>query len=157
MHGIVYQISTEPVDLDDYISEDTVSVGDMAVFDYLYDTEKEVRQERIHNLVENVLPKGMFTIAPDGEAIIYQEASRRGESRISNSSEPKPQTSTRKISWSGLAPPISYKRLSSTLSVAALTSLPKPVVAMAPPNVHATSCSWWANLKPVRNSTSAQS
>lgn len=99
MHGIVYQISTEPVDLDDYISEDTVSVGDMAGFDYLYDTEKEVRQERIHNLVENVLPKGMFTIAPDGEAIIYQEASRRGESRISNFSEPKPQTSTRKIAF----------------------------------------------------------
>ncbi len=72
MHGTIYQISTEPVDLDDYISEDTVSVGDMAGFDYLYDTEEEERQERIQNLVENVLPKGMFIIATDGEAIVYQ-------------------------------------------------------------------------------------
>ena len=66
MHGTIYQISMEPVDLDDYISEDTVSVGDMAGFDYLYDTEKEKRQERIQNLVENVFPKGMFAMAPDG-------------------------------------------------------------------------------------------
>lgn len=66
MHGTIYQISTEPVDLNDYISEDTVSVGDMAGFDYLYDTEKEERQERIQNLVENVFPKGMFTCSAPG-------------------------------------------------------------------------------------------
>ncbi len=72
MHGIIYQISTEPIDRDDYIGDDTVSEGDMAGFDYLYDTEKEERQEHIQYLVENILPEGMFTIAPDGEAIIYQ-------------------------------------------------------------------------------------
>ena len=55
MHGIIYQISTEPIDCDDYIGDDTVSAGDMAGFDYLYDTEKEERQEHIQYLVENIL------------------------------------------------------------------------------------------------------
>ena len=39
MHGIVYQISTSHIDSDDYIGIDTVSEGDMAGFNYLYDTE----------------------------------------------------------------------------------------------------------------------
>lgn len=38
MHGTIYQISTESIDRDDYIGDDTVSAGDMAGFDYLYDT-----------------------------------------------------------------------------------------------------------------------
>ena len=72
MHGTIYQISNKRVDRDDYINEDSVSEGEMAGFDYLYDTKKEDRRERIQNLAENVLPKGMFTIAPDGEALVYQ-------------------------------------------------------------------------------------
>lgn len=72
MHGTIYQISNKRVDRDDYINEDSVSEGEMAGFDYLYDTKKEERRERIQNLAENVLPKGMFTIAPDGEALVYQ-------------------------------------------------------------------------------------
>ena len=72
MHGIVYQISTSPIDCDDYIGIDTVSEGDMAGFDYLYDTEESERSELIHDLVERILPKGMFTLDTDNETLVYQ-------------------------------------------------------------------------------------
>lgn len=72
MHGIIYQISDSPIDRDNYIGVDTVSEGDMAGFDYLYDTTEEERRKQIQYLVEHTLPKGMFTIDTDGETIVYQ-------------------------------------------------------------------------------------
>lgn len=72
MHGIVFQISTSPIDSDDYIGIDTVSEGDMAGFNYLYDTEEGERSELIHDLVERILPKVMFTLDADNETIVYQ-------------------------------------------------------------------------------------
>ena len=72
MHGIIYQISDSPIDRDDYIGVDTVSEGDMADFDYLYDTTEEERRKQIQYLVEHTLPKGMFTIDTDDETLVYQ-------------------------------------------------------------------------------------
>ena len=72
MHGIVFQISTSPIDSDDYIGIDTVSEGDMAGFNYLYDTEEGERSELIHDLVERIPPKGMFTLEADNETLVYQ-------------------------------------------------------------------------------------
>ncbi len=72
MHGIVFQISTSPIDSDDYIGIDTVSEGDMAGFNYLYDTEEGERSELIHDLAERILPKGMFTLEADNETLVYQ-------------------------------------------------------------------------------------
>lgn len=71
MHGIIYQISDSPIDRDNYIGVDTVSEGDMAGFDYLYDTTEEERRKQIQYLVEHTLPKGMFTIGTDGETLVY--------------------------------------------------------------------------------------
>lgn len=72
MHGIIYQISDSPIDRDNYIGVDTVSEGDMAGFDYLYDTTEEERRKQIQYLVEHTLPKVMFTIDTDGETLVYQ-------------------------------------------------------------------------------------
>lgn len=72
MHGIIYQISDSPIDRDNYIGVDTISEGDMAGFDYLYDTTEEERRKQIQYLVEHTLPKGMFTIGTDGETLVYQ-------------------------------------------------------------------------------------
>lgn len=72
MYGIVFQISTSPIDSDDYIGIDAVSEGDMAGFNYLYDTEEGERSELIHDLVERILPKGMFTLEADNETLVYQ-------------------------------------------------------------------------------------
>ena len=72
MYGIVFQISTSPIDSDDYIGIDAVSEGDIAGFNYLYDTEEGERSELIHDLVERILPKGMFTLEADNETLVYQ-------------------------------------------------------------------------------------
>lgn len=72
MHGIIYQISSSPIDRDDRIGIDTVSEGEMAGFDYLYDTDEEERREQIEYLVNHTFPKGMFTIDTDGETLVYQ-------------------------------------------------------------------------------------
>ena len=72
MYEIVFQNSTSPIDSDDYIGIDAVSEGDMAGFNYLYDTEEGERSELIHDLVERILPKGMFTLEADNETLVYQ-------------------------------------------------------------------------------------
>lgn len=72
MHGTIYQISTEHIDRDDYIGVETVSEGEMAGFDYLYETEEGERSKSIQYLAERILPKGMFSIAADGESLVYQ-------------------------------------------------------------------------------------
>lgn len=101
MHGIVYQISTSPIDCDDYIGIDTVSEGDMAGFDYLYDTEESERSELIHDLVERILPKGMFTLDTDNETLVYQGGFEAWRSRISTLSEQRRKPLTRTTSWNG--------------------------------------------------------
>lgn len=72
MRGTIYQINTEHIDRDDYISVDTVSEGEMAGFGSLCETEEGKRSEIIRYLVERILPKGMFTIEADGETLVYQ-------------------------------------------------------------------------------------
>lgn len=101
MHGIIYQISDSPIDRDDYIGVDTVSEGDMADFDYLYDTTEEERRKQIQYLVEHTLPKGMFTMTRTTRRLCIKAVSRSGESRISTLSEQGRKQSTRKTSWNG--------------------------------------------------------
>ena len=72
MHGIIYQISIQPIDPDDYIGVDTVAEGEMADFDYLDDTPEADRHEHIQYLVDHTLPKGMFIIDTDGGTLVYQ-------------------------------------------------------------------------------------
>ena len=53
------------MDKDDYMNEDTLMQGDDSFFDYCAEIDDEERQYHIDNLVNNILPKGMFELVSD--------------------------------------------------------------------------------------------
>ena len=62
MHSTIFQITTEKVEKGDYLNEDTLLQGDNSDLDYCSDIDEEDRRERIECLVNEILPKGMFTL-----------------------------------------------------------------------------------------------
>lgn len=62
MHSTIFQITTEKVEEGGFLNEDTLPQGDYSELDYCSDIDDGERKERIENLVNNVLPEGMFTL-----------------------------------------------------------------------------------------------
>ena len=90
MHSKIFQITRTRVDKDNYLNEDTLMQGDDSFFDYCAEIDDEERQYHIDNLVNNILPKGMFefvstipydtmVVRHNGEKILSQtfEAGRK--------------------------------------------------------------------------------
>lgn len=65
MHSSVYQITTEKVEKGDFLNEDTLFQGNNSELDYCSDIDNEERKERIKDLVNKILPEGMFTLIDD--------------------------------------------------------------------------------------------
>ncbi len=65
MHSTIFQITTERVRKGCFLNEDTLTQGDGANIDYCGNITEEERRERIERLVNNILPKGMFTLMED--------------------------------------------------------------------------------------------
>ena len=65
MHSKIFQITRTRVDKDNYLNEDTLMQGDDSFFDYCAEIDDEERQYHIDNLVNNILPKGMFEFVSD--------------------------------------------------------------------------------------------
>ncbi len=65
MHSYIYQIGTKPFPEEEHLTPENVFEGNDIFLDYTYDLTSEERLEAIENLVENVLPKGMFTLSTD--------------------------------------------------------------------------------------------
>lgn len=65
MHSRIFQISTEPIDKENYLNEDTLQQGDGSFYDYCSEIDEENRKEDIANLVNYALPKGMFELISD--------------------------------------------------------------------------------------------
>ena len=63
MHSTIYQICIKPIAESDYLSIDNIVAGEMASISYVYDNTEEGRKHDIKNLLENILPKGMFTLS----------------------------------------------------------------------------------------------
>lgn len=57
MHSRIFQISTEPIDKENYLNEDTLQQGDGSFYDYCSEIDEEDRKEDIANLVNHALPK----------------------------------------------------------------------------------------------------
>ena len=64
MHSRVFQISTEQIDKENYLDENTLNQGDDSFYDYCANIDDEERKEDIANLV-NYLPKGMFELVSE--------------------------------------------------------------------------------------------
>lgn len=79
MHSTIFQITTEKVEKCDYLNEDTLFQGDNSELDYCSDIDDNERKERIENLVNKILPEGMFTLIDEntirynGGAAAWQE------------------------------------------------------------------------------------
>ena len=65
MHSKIFQITQTRVDKDNYLNEDTLMQGDNSFFDYCAEIDDEARKFHIDNLVNNILPKGMFELVSD--------------------------------------------------------------------------------------------
>ena len=61
MHSIIYQISTEPIDDNDYLDIHRIVAGETASISYVYENSEDGRKVDIRFLLEHILPKGMFT------------------------------------------------------------------------------------------------
>lgn len=61
MHSRIFQITTKPVDKENYLNEFTLNQGENSFIDYCDEIDDEEREANIVCLVGSVLPKGMFT------------------------------------------------------------------------------------------------
>lgn len=70
MHSKIFQITQTRASKEDYLNENTLEQGDGSYYDYCSEIDDEERKSHIANLVDNVLPKGMFELVED-EIIRY--------------------------------------------------------------------------------------
>ena len=72
MHSNIYQVSTEKISKDQFITEATFSDCDYSFFDWCANLPEEEQEQAIDQLVDNLLPKGMFSRNSDEpRTIIY--------------------------------------------------------------------------------------
>lgn len=69
MHSTIYQIGIKPIAESDFLRIDNIVAGEMASISYVYDNTEEGREHDIKNLVENILPKSMFTLTAENTLI----------------------------------------------------------------------------------------
>lgn len=108
MHSKIFQITRTRVDKDDYMNEDTLMQGDDSFFDYCAEIDDEERQYHIDNLVNNILPKGMFELVSD-DTIRYKAVRHNGEKSLSQTFEAGRKPLPPKAYRNGLARSISLK------------------------------------------------
>ena len=65
MHSKIFQITTMRVSGENRLNENTLECGDGHYYDYCAEISAEERKYHIDNLVNHVLPKGMFELVSD--------------------------------------------------------------------------------------------
>lgn len=65
MHSKIFQITKEKPLKENFLNEDTLEQGDGNYYDYCSEIDEEDRKYHIDNLVNNILPKGMFELVAD--------------------------------------------------------------------------------------------
>ena len=69
MHAKVFQITKQRVDKENTLDENTLTQGDGSYYDYCSEISDETRKEMIDYLVNELLPKGMFTLVGIDEMV----------------------------------------------------------------------------------------
>ena len=70
MHSKIFQITETKVAKDNYLNENTLEQGDGNYYDYCSEIDDNERKLHITNLVDNILPKGMFVLV-EADVIRY--------------------------------------------------------------------------------------
>ena len=70
MHSHIIQITTSPIDIDNYIQVGDFEQGDYSFYDYCCEISNDDRNDVITRLATNVLPSGMFTLV-DANSLQY--------------------------------------------------------------------------------------
>lgn len=65
MHSTIFQITEEKPLRENFLNEYTLVQGDGHYYDYCSDIDEEERKFHIDYLIENVFPKGMFTLVAE--------------------------------------------------------------------------------------------
>lgn len=71
MHSTIFQISSEKISKEQFISELTFMECDSSFIDWCSTIDEAERVETLLHLIEYILPKGMFTLNNDKESITY--------------------------------------------------------------------------------------
>ena len=108
MHSKIFQITRTRVDKDDYMNEDTLMQGDDSFFDYCAEIDDEERQYHIDNLVNNILPKGMFELVSD-DTIRYNGGAAQWREEFVADIRSRAEAITPKAYRNGLVRSISLK------------------------------------------------
>lgn len=69
MHSYIFQIRTAPFSECEPLDPETILPGETVYFSYVYNVQYEERVNAIRNLVDNILPKGMFSVSQDNNLI----------------------------------------------------------------------------------------
>ena len=69
MHAKVFQLTKSRVDEENILDENTLAQGDGSYYDYCSEISNETRTELIAYLVNELLPKGMFTLVGIDEMV----------------------------------------------------------------------------------------
>ena len=69
MHAKVFQITKQRVDNENTLNENTLTQGDGSFYDYCAEISDETRKEMIDYLMNELLPKGMFTLVGIDEMV----------------------------------------------------------------------------------------
>lgn len=65
MHSKIFQITVEKPSKDNFLNENTLEQGDGHYYDYCSEINEEDRKFHISNLIDSILPKGMFELVED--------------------------------------------------------------------------------------------
>lgn len=84
MHGRIFQISTQPVDRDNYIDESTFADGDYSFYDYCANIGDDERIGDIRDLLEYAQPKGMFELTSEDTLLYKGGVERWKEEYVAN-------------------------------------------------------------------------
>ena len=112
MHSRIFQISTEPIDKENYLNEDTLQQGDGSFYDYCSEIDEENRKEDIANLVNYALPNGMFELISD-DTMRYNGGIEQWKRSMSPISKRERMLLRQIICWNGGRPIISNRQWKS--------------------------------------------